>query len=57
LCIQLQRDFSSAKIKRNEMGSLIGEEMRCTAAIRSLIREIDGAMHKAIRSAPSILQL
>jgi hypothetical protein len=39
------------------MGSLIGEEMRCTAAIRSLVREIDGAMHKAIRSALSILLL
>jgi hypothetical protein len=27
---RVQRDFSSAKIKHNDMGSLLGEEMRCT---------------------------
>ena len=29
---RVQRDFSSAKIKRNDMGSLLGEEMRCTCS-------------------------
>ncbi len=39
------------------MGSLIGEEMRCTAAIKALVREIDDVMHKAIRFAAPITQL
>ncbi len=45
----VQRDFSSAKIKRGEMASMMGEEMRCCGAIRAFVKEIDDVMHKAIR--------
>jgi hypothetical protein len=45
----LQRDFASEKIKRKEMGALIAEEVRCAAAIKAFVREIDAAMEKAIR--------
>ncbi len=31
------------------MGALIAEEVRCTAAIKAFVREIDAAMEKAIR--------
>jgi hypothetical protein len=44
-----QRDFASEKIKRKEMGALIAEEVRCAAAIKAFVREIDAAMEKAIR--------
>jgi hypothetical protein len=47
----LQRDFASEKIKRKEMGALIAEEVRCAAAIKAFVREIDAAMEKAIRLA------
>jgi hypothetical protein len=44
-----QRDFSSAKIKRGEMASMMGEEMRCCGAIRAFVKEMDDVMHRAIR--------
>jgi hypothetical protein len=44
-----QRDFASEKIKRKDMGALIAEEVRCAAAIKAFVREIDAAMEKAIR--------
>ena len=31
------------------MGALIAEEVRCAAAIKAFVREIDAAMEKAIR--------
>ncbi len=31
------------------MGALIAEEVRCAAAIKAFVREVDAAMEKAIR--------